>query len=151
MKRPLITLSAILTLTSAAIAADPTTTYNIDKSKLALAGYDPVSYFRSGPAEGKREITSQFEGITYRFANADNKKEFDASPAKYKPTYGGWCATAMAEGKKVEVDPKNYKIVNGRLYLFFKAWYHDALTDWNKDEKKLKTQADAAWKKISGE
>ena len=57
----------------------------------------------------------------------------------------------MADGKKVEIDPKNYKITNGRLFLFFKAWYANAINDWNKDEKNMTTKADAAWKKISGE
>ena len=141
------------TATAPAATSPKTNTkeYNVAADKLAIAGYDPVSYFKGGPAEGKKEFTTQLDGIFYRFANADNKKAFDAEPQKYKPAYGGWCATAMAEGKKVEIDPKNYKITNGRLFLFFKAWYANAINDWNKDEKGMTAKADAAWKSISGE
>ncbi len=125
--------------------------YNVGSDKLAIAGYDPVSYFKGSPAEGSKDIALTIDGIVYRFASNDNRKAFAEEPGKYKPAYGGWCATAMAEGKKVEIDPKNYKITNGRLFLFFKAWYANAINDWNKDEKNMTARADAAWKKISGE
>src|SRR5438477_555547 len=161
MKR-LALLSASLTVLlaiSSAIAADTapaapvhnTKEYNLPADKLAIQGYDPVSYFKGGPAEGSAKLTLTVDGVTYRFVNDDNRKAFAADPDKYKPAYGGWCATAMADGKKVEIDPKNYKVTNGRLFLFFKAWYANAINDWNKDEKNMTTKADAAWKKISGE
>ena len=125
--------------------------YNVGSDHLAIAGYDPVSYFKGGPVEGKKEFSLTVEGVVYRFANDENRKAFAADSSRYKPAYGGWCATAMADGKKVEIDPKNYKITNGRLFLFFKAWYANAINDWNKHEKNLTTKADAAWKQISGE
>jgi hypothetical protein len=89
--------------------------------------------------------------VTYRFATEENKALFDSSPGKYLPTYGGWCATAMAKGEKVEIDPTNFKVTNGRLFLFFKAFYANAQKDWNKDEGALTLKADANWKKLSGE
>jgi YHS domain-containing protein len=125
--------------------------YNVDSDKLAIAGYDPVSYFKGGPVEGKKEFNLTVDGIMYRFSSDENLKEFAANPAKYKPAYGGWCATAMSDGRKVEIDAKNYKITSGRLFLFFKSWYANAINDWNKDEKNKTVKADASWKKISGE
>lgn len=57
----------------------------------------------------------------------------------------------MAKGEKVEVDPTNFKVTNGRLFLFFKTFYANAIKDWNKDEPNLTVKADLNWKKIAGE
>jgi YHS domain-containing protein len=126
--------------------------YNLGKDKVALSGYDPVGYFTLNKAlKGRKEINAQHRGVTYWFASEENKKLFTESPAKYLPTYGGWCATAMAKGEKVEIDPTNFKVTNGRLFLFFKAFYANALKDWNKDEPGQTAKADANWKKIAGD
>jgi YHS domain-containing protein len=130
-----------------------TAEYNLPKGKtLALEGYDPVSYFTSGAAKGKAELTSQYRGVTYQFASAENRKLFAADPEKYLPTYGGWCATGLGKaGKKIEIDPTNYKVSNGRLFLFYKSLLADAKTDWDKHEKEWEPAADKAWKGFSGE
>jgi YHS domain-containing protein len=117
-----------------------------------LQGYDPVAYFTKNAAtKGLPALHAEYQGVTYQFASLENKKAFTEHPEKYLPTYGGWCATAMAKGEKVEIDPTNFKVTNGRLFLFFKAFYANALKDWNKDETGLMAKADANWKKISGE
>ncbi len=114
---------------------------------VAISGYDPVSYFSGKPQKGK--ISYNQAGITYKFASAANLETFKKNPAKYEPAYGGWCAYAMgAKGEKVEVDPENYKIVNGSLNLFYKSFFSNTLDEWNKDETKLKKQADANWSKL---
>ena len=126
--------------------------YNLGADKVAIKGYDPVGYFTQNAAvKGKKEFSSQYRGVTYFFSSDTNKKLFTAAPEKYLPTYGGWCATAMAKGEKVEIDPTNFKITNGRLFLFFKAFYANAIKDWNKDEPGQTAKADANWKKIAGE
>ena len=126
--------------------------YNLGADKVALSGYDPVGYLTQNKAlKGRKEINSSHRGVTYCFATDENKKLFLASPEKYLPTYGGWCATAMAKGEKVEIDPTNFKVTNGRLFLFFKAFYANAIKDWNKDEPGQTAKADANWKKIAGE
>lgn len=126
--------------------------YNLGSDKVALSGYDPVGYFTAAKAlKGQSGIKASHGGVTYQFATEENRKLFVAAPEKYLPTYGGWCATAMAKGEKVEIDPTNFKVTNGRLFLFFKAFYANAIKDWNKDEPNLTTKADANWKKISGE
>ncbi|MDB6019561.1 MAG: hypothetical protein JWR19_4050 [Pedosphaera sp.] len=134
---------------SAATALDQ---YNLPADKVALAGYDPVGYLESKKAlPGVKEITSQYRGVTYQFASEQNRRLFAANPEKYLPTYGGWCATAMAKGKKVEIDPTNFKVTNGRLFLFFNGFFGNAINDWNKDETAQMTKADTNWKKISNE
>jgi YHS domain-containing protein len=122
--------------------------FNIKKS-IALEGYDPVSYFDNKPAEGKTGYRYSHHGITYLFSTESNLAKFKASPEKYEPVFGGWCAYAMGEsGEKVKVDPETYKIFDGKLYLFYNFWGNNTLNEWNKNEKTLKAQGDANWKKF---
>jgi len=123
---------------------------NLDSSHLALQGYDPIAYLDEHKAvPGDKKIESAFRGITYRFTSASNREKFNADPPKYLPAYGGWCATAMAKNDKVEIDPKNFKVTGGRVFLFYKGLFGNALNDWNKDEPGLTAKADANWQKLA--
>jgi hypothetical protein len=51
-------------------------------------------------------------------------------------------------GEKVEVNPETYKIVGGKLYLFYNRLFNNTLPDWNEDETNLKKKADSSWKRI---
>ncbi|OYZ43692.1 MAG: YHS domain protein, partial [Sphingobacteriales bacterium 24-40-4] len=53
-----------------------------------------------------------------------------------------------AKGEKVSVDPETYKIVNGKLYLFYNQFFNNTLKDWNKDEVNLMTKANTNWNKF---
>ncbi len=125
-------------------------TFNINSAKVAISGYDPVSYFAQGKAvKGKVNMAVTYGGIIYYFSSAANQAAFKASPAKYEPQYGGWCAYAMGlNGTKVEVDPGTFKIVNGKLYLFYNKFFTNTLTDWNLNEKTLLPKANLNWSKI---
>jgi peroxiredoxin Q/BCP len=126
--------------------------YNLPKDGIALGGYDPVAYFTQGQAvKGVPGIQVPYRGAHYQFASQTSLDQFIADPKKYLPTYGGWCATAMARGEKVEIDPSNFKVSNGRLFLFYKGLWGNARKDWDKDEPGQMAKADAAWQKISGE
>ena len=96
--------------------------YNTNAQNIAASGYDVVAYFIENQAiEGEQNITSEFEAIIYRFASKKNKAIFEASPSKYVPQYGGWCAYAMGKkGEKVSINPKAFSIEDGKLYLFYK-------------------------------
>lgn len=48
-------------------------------------------------------------------------------------------------GEKVEIDPKTFKILDGKLYLFYNAYFNNTLKSWNKNEKNLKSKADLNW------
>jgi hypothetical protein len=50
-----------------------------------------------------------------------------------------------AANDKVEIDPETFKILNGKLYLFYHTWVNNTLNKWNKDEAGLKSKADANW------
>lgn len=142
---------------SAATEAQRKAEYSISKNGLALEGYDPVSYFEGGPKKGSKANASTVEGVTYYFANEANKAKFDADPSKYEPAYGGWCAWAMADdGSKTEADPKTYKIVDGRLFVYYNGFFGNTLKSWNKKADKsgeagLVKSADTNWAKTLGQ
>lgn len=121
--------------------------FNIEKSGLAIQGYDPVAYqVQKQAVEGKSQYTTVYKGITYRFSSDANRKLFLASPEKYEPAYGGWCAYAMGEnGEKVAVDPETFKVINGKTYLFYNFYFTNTLKSWNANEPTLKTKADKNW------
>ncbi len=119
------------------------------KERLAIEGYDPVAYFSDGPVEGKAELAATHEGATYRFAIAANRAAFVSDPDRYAPAYGGWCATAMAgSGNKVDVCPENYRVDDGRLYLFYKFLVIDARPSWASDAAGSRERADANWARL---
>ena len=121
--------------------------FNLNDDHIAISGYDPVAYFTENEAkEGNKSLRANYQGITYCFASEKDKNLFTAHPDKYEPEYGGWCAYAMgAKGEKVEVDPETFKIVNGKLYLFYNKFFNNTLKSWNKDEASLKKKADTNW------
>lgn len=122
--------------------------FNLD-DKVALEGYDPVSFFAGKPVEGDDDIAYAYKGVTYLFSSAANLSKFKASPDSYEPAYGGWCAYAMGNtGEKVKIDPETYKIIGGRLFLFYNFWGNNTLESWNKSESALKQKADQNWRKI---
>lgn len=119
------------------------------KRNLAIEGYDPVSYFDVKPIEGSEKFILAHRGVNYYFFSAANREKFKQNPDKYEPAYGGWCAYAMGDtGEKVKVDPETFKIVNGKLYLFYNFWGNNTLDSWNEAEAKLKQAADLNWSKI---
>lgn len=152
MKR-IIKLIGLLLLIVTAAHAQPSQNVkdlNLDEDRIALEGYDPVAYFKEKKAhKGKSSITAENEGVRYQFSSQANKDIFLSSPSSYKPQYGGWCAYAMgAKGEKVEVDPETFKVVDGKLYLFYNRFFNNTLDTWNKNEAVLKTAADKNWAKL---
>lgn len=132
--------------------------YNLPKdSTLAIEGYDPVAYFPEGggkPTKGKDTIALEHKGVTYRFASAAHRDLFLANPQRYEPAFGGWCAFAMADGDRVEIDPKNFLIEDDRLLLFYKDFFGNTRTSWTKaieKNKPLAADADAEWFALAGE
>ncbi len=128
-------------------------TFNLNKSGLALQGYDPVSYHQAKPQEGEEAFSTTYQGVRYHFASQANLKAFQADPAKYEPAYGGWCAWAMLDGEKVDVDPQSFKLIEGRVYVFYDGLFGDTLKRWNKlaaeePEPALVTKADRHWETL---
>ncbi len=104
---------ALLTCLSAhaQVAAEPA---------VALQGMDVVSYFKDGgPVKGQAALRVDFDGARYLFSNAQNRAAFTAAPDRYLPQFSGLCATGIAVGKEFKGDPNTWKIVDGKLYLYY--------------------------------
>jgi YHS domain-containing protein len=122
---------------------------NKNSDGLAVEGYDLVSYFMGKPVEGNKKFSVTFKSANYYFSSEANKKLFISNPSKYLPQYGGYCAYAMGlDGSLVEIDPETFKIIDGKLYLFYNAYFNNTKTKWDKDEKNLKAKADRNWKEV---
>ena len=89
------------------------------KKEIALHQYCPVAYAAMNKAvKGDAKFSSTYKGKTYFFAMADAKKMFDSDPVKYLPKYDGYCATALAMGKRVESAPEIFSVYKDSTYLF---------------------------------
>jgi len=126
--------------------------YNL-KNQLAIKGYDPVAYFVQGKAiKGNPQFTYKHNTVNYQFQNPENLNKFKISPSKYEPQYGGWCAYAFAiGGGKVSINPKRFKIIDGKLYLFYDTLLGpNTLKKWDKgNDSELIEKADQRWLEVS--
>jgi hypothetical protein len=146
----------VLAIAAAARATDDVPPLAQAKGGVALHGYDPVSYFRGGPVPGDPARTATHLGVAYRFASDANRSAFIAAPASYVPAYGGWCAWAMLDGERVDVDPKSFLVVEGRLLLFYRGLLGDTRARWiaraaqEGGDAALLAIADRRWRAITG-
>ena len=86
---------------------------------LGLMGHDPVSYFNPGkPVKGASSINYDFDESRYLFSSQKNRDTFAANPERYSPQFGGLCATGLSSGMKAKADPRIFKVVDGKLYVF---------------------------------
>lgn len=126
-------------------AATASTEININNNA-AVHGHDVVAYFKDGMAKlGNAEFTAKHEGVSYRFSSAENRDLFTKNPAKYAPQYGGYCAFGAAMGRKFDIDPDAWKIVDGKLYLNNSK---NVQVRWSKDIPGFIKGADGNWGKI---
>lgn len=122
-------------------------------SIVGVSGYDLVS-FHTGekPVRGNGNHLAVHDGVTCLFVSEANRKQFEATPEKYLPAFGGYCAYGAAVGKKFVGDPDVWEIVDGRLYLKLDnkikgLWVKDvpghiakANTNWPRIKDKLPSQ-----------
>jgi hypothetical protein len=120
MLRSTTALAAALLLGLAlpsAVFADPVW-QGVAETQPSLGGHDPVAYFTAGrPVPGDAGLTTQWQGATFRFADAANRAAFIADPARYAPQFGGWCAWAASQSRLAKPDPTIWRIVDGKLYV----------------------------------
>lgn len=143
---PLVFL-ALLSHPAALRAQDLLPFFNVNEKGLWVEGYDPVAYFTQHKALlGSPQIALTHKGATFLFSSTAHRDLFQREPDRYLPQYGGWCAFAMGDsGKKVEVDPETFKVNEGKLYLFYNAFFNNTRTSWNEDELRLRAKADRNW------
>lgn len=133
----LLALSTLSTLggCSAMLAQNPTSPLQPVNAvadgadaNLMLKGADLVAYFTEQRyLQGQPQFKSQYLGVDFRFANAANKALFDASPRKYLPEFGGFCANGIVYGIPWGGDADTWRMVEGKLYIFGGQGSKDAL------------------------
>ena len=141
----------LLTIAAAAVVATPAlaAVAGNSASTVGVGGYDLVSYHTGEkPLRGNGNHVAVHQGVTYLFSSEANKEAFDASPGKYLPAYGGWCAYGVAVGKKFVADPDVWEIVDGRLYLNLD---NKVKGIWLKDVPGNIAKADTSWRRIANE
>jgi len=112
-------------------------------SGIAINGYDPVNYFTENKAEkGSPDIKFKWKEATWLFKTNKNRSLFKSYPNKYAPQYGGHCANGMSEGHKVSSDQTLWRIIDGKLFMFYSKkgrdrwssntdqWIKDANQNW---------------------
>jgi len=120
--------------------------YNLDNGVVA-EGYDVVCYFSNKAMKGKKSKSYTYKDLTFYFATNKNLETFKGNPEMYIPQYGGYCAYAIAKkSEKVSINPKTFEIRNGKLYLFYNAFFTNTLDMWlNDNPDTLQKQADINW------
>ncbi len=112
----------------------------------AIEGYDPVAYFKDGKAvAGQDAYTHKWMDVTWKFASAEHRDAFAASPEKFAPQYGGFCAWAVSQGYTAKIDPAAWHIENGKLYLNYNK---SVQSRWAKDIPGNVAKADGNWTDI---
>jgi len=131
------------------LAENKTKLKKVRLNNVILKGYDPVAYFKQGKAVmGNPSITSTYNGATYLFASREDKADFDKSPAKFEPQYGGYCAYSMSKGERHDIDPKAFHIYKGKLYV---CGTPEQVKKFSANIEENMSKADRNWLKIGPE
>ncbi len=89
--------------------------------RLMLEGHDAVAYFtRNEAVRGDPAISLQHAGVTWRFASAAHRAEFQRQPQKYMPQFGGFCSNGInyAIPWGGGGGPNTWRVYRGKLYVF---------------------------------
>jgi YHS domain-containing protein len=127
-----------------AIAVDPI--YTGGSAKAAIKGYDTVAYFTLGEAvKGKKELSHEYLGASWWFSSEEHRQLFIASPEKYAPQYGGYCAYAVSRNTTASIKPKVFNIHEGKLYLNYNKGVQKR---WLKNKNERIEDADDYWPQL---
>ena len=149
LAKPLLTTLLLLSalFSSNVFAVDEI--YTALFSNKAIRGYDTVAYFTQGEAvEGKDEFTTQYKGADWLFASQENLDLFLGDPEKYAPQYGGYCAYAVSLGKTASIQPDQFTILEGRLYLNYNKKINQK---WLDNKEQYIQEADQNWPSVLSE
>lgn len=141
---------ALIALSFSALAEKPvntlTNSFFAKQTDTAINGYDSVAYFtQNAPVKGLDTHTFDYKGAKWKFSNAANLALFKDNPEKYVPQYGGYCAYAVANDSLAKVDPNQFTVLDGKLYLNYDA---SIQKDWLKDRANFIKKADAKFQAL---
>jgi len=141
IKKIIVGLVALVSFAAVSFAASVNLTNGV-----AIEGHDPVAYFtQSAAVKGSSDFTAKHGGATYQFSSAKNKELFLSAPAKYAPQYGSFCAYAVSKGYTAAVEPEQFSVVDGKLYLNYNAKVRSI---WSKDKAGFISRADKNWPNV---
>ncbi len=109
---------------------------------VAINGYDPVAYHNNNVSVGNSAYSYNYKGAKYLFASEANLNSFSNEPEKFAPKYGGYCAFGVSVGKKFEVDPNAFAVVDNELYLLLNQ---ATLKTWESARDKNISIANKLW------
>ncbi len=115
-----------------------------EEPALAIEGYSPVSYFTKNKAEkGDSRFSVTHNNKVYYLASEEQVALFKSNPKKYTPKFGQNCAFSLTLGRRMSIDPTNFKVLGDFLLLYHRSEEVNGLSQWNqdKDEKKLLVEA----------
>jgi len=150
-RRVALALGAVALIASTAVcAAPPVNTLKNSvfggSTDTAINGYDTVAYFTVGkPVKGQDKLVTDWMGAKWKFSSQAHLDLFKADPEKYAPQYGGYCAFGVSRGYLVKVEPDQFTVREGKLYLNYDA---DVQAKWSKDIPGYIQQADAKFRAL---
>ena len=141
---------AVLFSTAARAAEPPINTLKNNflggRTDTAINGYDAVAYFTVGkPLKGQDSLATEWMGAKWKFSSQAHLDLFKSNPQKYAPQYGGYCAYGVTQGKLVKVEPDQFTLRDGKLYLNYDA---DIQAKWLKDPAGHIKDADAKFQAL---
>ena len=143
MKKLSFALFAMSLAAALPVLAQTKSLLNLDKTGVAIQGYDPVGFFTDNkPVKGSAQWVARRDGATYQFASKEHRDLFLKDPMKYEPVFGGYCAYGVSRNKLVEVDVEAFQIVDGKLIMQKSKGVRD---DFNKDTKGNLEKANTNW------
>ena len=120
--------------------------FSYEPSDIAIRGTDTVAYFTQGkPIAGSDVFTTQWQGATWKFSSQKHLDLFIANPEKYAPQFGGYCAYGVFKGQLVKIEPKNWTIIDEKLYLNFN---NSIQKTWEKDPQRYINAANTEFDKL---
>lgn len=142
-KIQILTASLTLAVFAGAAHAGKDEIYTSFLSSAGAGGYDVVAYFTAGkPVKGDDNFTTEHKGADWYFSSQTNLDAFNADPDKYTPQYGGYCAWAVSQGYTASGDPRQWSVVNDKLYLNYDA---NIQARWEADRGNFITLGDKNW------
>ena len=152
LKRLLSSAVLMLSMTASVMAAERINTlekeglFGYEPNGIAIRGYDTVAYFtQSKPVEGSAQYSTEWSGATWKFSTQEHLNLFIAEPEKYAPQYGGYCAYGVAQESLVKIEPDQWTVVDGKLYLN----YNEKLNKkWQEDIPGFVKTADSLFEKL---
>lgn len=141
---------ALIAFSFSAQAAKPVNTlknsFFASETDTAINGYDSVAYFtQNAPVKGLDAHSYDYKGAKWKFSSQANLELFKNNPEKYAPQYGGYCAYAVANDNLAKVDPAQFTIFEGKLYLNYDA---SIQKDWLKDKAGYIRKADTKFQSL---